>query len=648
MLVQEHWLFDCNLHRIKEISSCYTGCGKAVDTGDPILPVQMPRGYGGTAIMWKHDIDHLIHILPDGGNRIQCVELKGEKPLLLVSVYMPCRGLSENIEDFSDCLDQLSEIVAKYNGSHNIVLGGDMNEDMVLRDHTVRAQLLKSFVKDSLLDTKHTSQTYSNPAGVLVSTLDYIFYSKDLTEKVTQHKCLESLQTSVSDHLPVLCQMQYELDKVPKADTCVNLKPSSNVRWDKLDRELYKTKLSLAVQHVDTNIDTVGALNNSVMKLNETLDNCARSAAPSKEKRPRKAKLRTWTPAVQTAVVAKKKAFFEWKAAGRPDNKENQTVINKKKTTSLLRQVCRREVSNKLLEERQVVMDSRSSDTALFHKLINKQRGKLSSCINELHVGEDVFRNEQDILSGWHQHFAQLATPAEETSFDKDYNKLTEMEIREIRTLCRNVNDPESPTCISEKEVSSAIKSLNKGKSPDIYNICAEHLTYGADTVIPILTELLNKMWQLGTVPDSLKLGVLTPVFKRKGSNLDAKNYRGITVTPILSKVLESVLRERIKPIIAKNQNNLQRGFTEGSSPMNCSLILEESIRENKDNNLPTYIAFLDAKSAFDVVNHASLMRKLFHMGVDGQAWNLIDSIHTRAETMVKWGGQFSDKFPIL
>ena len=110
------------------------------------------------------------------------------------------------------------------------------------------------------------------------------------------------------------------------------------------------------------------------------------------------------------------------------------------------------------------------------------------------------------------------------------------MEIREIRTHCRNVNDPESPTCISEKEVSSAIKSLNKGTSPDIYNICAEHLMYGADTVIPILTELLNKMWQLGTVPDSVKLGVLTPVFKRKGSNLDAKNYRGITVTPILSK----------------------------------------------------------------------------------------------------------------
>ena len=136
-------------------------------------------------------------------------------------------------------------------------------------------------------------------------------------------------------------------------------------------------------------------------------------------------------------------------------------------------------------------------------------------------------------------------------------------------------------------------------------------------------------------------------MFKRKGSNLEAKNYRGITVTPILSKVLETVLRERIKPNIAKHQNNLQRGFTEGSSPMNCSLILEESIRKNRDKNLPIYVAFLDAKSTFDVVNHSSLLRKLFHMGIEGQVWNLIDSLHTNAETMVKLGGQFSDKFEI-
>ena len=60
LLLQEHWLFDCQLHRLNEISDLCVGRGKSVDTGDPILPVQMPRGYGGTAILWKKQIDHVI------------------------------------------------------------------------------------------------------------------------------------------------------------------------------------------------------------------------------------------------------------------------------------------------------------------------------------------------------------------------------------------------------------------------------------------------------------------------------------------------------------------------------------------------------------------------------------------------------------
>ena len=50
---------------------------------------------------------------------------------------------------------------------------------------------------------------------------------------------------------------------------------------------------------------------------------------------------------------------------------------------------------------------------------------------------------------------------------------------------------------------------------------------------------------------------------------------------------------------------------------MNCAPILEEYIRENKDQKKDNFIAFLDAKAAFDVVNHASLMRRLFHIGVE-------------------------------
>ena len=65
---------------------------------------------------------------------------------------------------------------------------------------------------------------------------------------------------------------------------------------------------------------------------------------------------------------------------------------------------------------------------------------------------------------------------------------------------------------------------------------------------------------------------------------------------------------------------------------MNTALILEEYIRDRQDSQMPAYIAFLDAKSAFDVVSHQSLMRKLFHIGVEGNLWSLISSLHQEAK----------------
>ena len=80
---------------------------------------------------------------------------------------------------------------------------------------------------------------------------------------------------------------------------------------------------------------------------------------------------------------------------------------------------------------------------------------------------------------------------------------------------------------------------------------------------------------------------------------------------------------------------------------MNCSLMLEEAIHEQRDKRKPLYIAFLNAKSSFDVVNHDSLLRKLYHSGIDGATWLLIQSLHDGGTTAVKWKGAVSYIFHI-
>ena len=151
----------------------------------------------------------------------------------------------------------------------------------------------------------------------------------------------------------------------------------------------------------------------------------------------------------------------------------------------------------------------------------------------------------------------------------------------------------------------------------------------------------------LAKLSSNLKVGVLTPAYKKKRVATEAKNYRGINILPTITKILGTVLRQKIRPMVENQQNNLQRGFTQNSSPMNCSLILEEVIREHKDKLLPLYIAFLDAKSAFDVVSHNSLMRKLFHLGLEGVEWSHVHSLHDGAESAIKWEGALSKRFEV-
>jgi hypothetical protein len=62
---------------------------KSEDDKNPIPSTQKPRGYGGTAIAWKKEINHLIDDnIEEGNERIVCIRIKVKPtPILIVSVY---------------------------------------------------------------------------------------------------------------------------------------------------------------------------------------------------------------------------------------------------------------------------------------------------------------------------------------------------------------------------------------------------------------------------------------------------------------------------------------------------------------------------------------------------------------------------------
>ena len=131
-LIQEHWLFESQLYHLGELHEHVIFAGKGVDRDDPLLPICMPRGYGGVAILWRKEIDHMIKAMDQGSERIQCIEIRENNDLNIpmLSVYLPAKGSKYHLVEYQETIDQMCELYQKYEGIHKIIIGGDINEDL--------------------------------------------------------------------------------------------------------------------------------------------------------------------------------------------------------------------------------------------------------------------------------------------------------------------------------------------------------------------------------------------------------------------------------------------------------------------------------------------------------------------------------------
>ena len=108
LCLQEHWLFDFETHFLNGLSNCHSYHSKSVDAGDPISPLQRPRGCGGVAIIWPSDWDSKVERCHDGGVHIVAITIKcNPRNLCVINTYMPTRG-TDSIKDYEDCLDHTS------------------------------------------------------------------------------------------------------------------------------------------------------------------------------------------------------------------------------------------------------------------------------------------------------------------------------------------------------------------------------------------------------------------------------------------------------------------------------------------------------------------------------------------------------------
>ncbi len=125
----------------------------------------------------------------------------------------------------------------------------------------------------------------------------------------------------------------------------------------------------------------------------------------------------------------------------------------------------------------------------------------------------------------------------------------------------------------------------------------AEHL------LVPCLQLLFNTAFNTGSVPQSWKTSLVTPIFK-KGDATDTANYRSIAVGEPLSRLYASILVQRLVHFTEQHdlRSRTQAGYRPEHSTVHQAFVLQHVIDKHRCLKAPLYLFFVDLKSAYDRV----------------------------------------------
>lgn len=196
----------------------------------------------------------------------------------------------------------------------------------------------------------------------------------------------------------------------------------------------------------------------------------------------------------------------------------------------------------------------------------------------------------------------------------------------------------------TREEVSQVIKKLKNTNSKDIYDITPTLIKHIEKSIITPLTYLINKSIEDGVFPNLLKRAKIVPVHKKDDINA-CKNYRPISILPVISKVHESIIKTRLVGFL--EQKNLitahQHGYRAGRNTITALTNVIRYITDAFDRKEYAQVALCDLSKAFDSVDHSILLGKLWRLGIRGNAYCLLSSYLKNREQMVTWNMRDSE-----
>ena len=197
---------------------------------------------------------------------------------------------------------------------------------------------------------------------------------------------------------------------------------------------------------------------------------------------------------------------------------------------------------------------------------------------------------------------------------------------------------------LTSEEFNEAFETLKKNKSPGHDDINSNTLIYNKKELKIPLMHICSLSLKTGVFPEQLKIAKITPVYK-KGEKSEFTNYRPISILPVISKLLERIMYNRIYKHITKNNllYTKQFGYQAKNSTSFAIIKLIDQIAKAFDENKFTLGIFIDLSKAFDTVDHSILLEKLKYYGIKHTAHQWLSNYLTNRKQYLSYNRPSTD-----
>jgi Reverse transcriptase (RNA-dependent DNA polymerase) len=188
---------------------------------------------------------------------------------------------------------------------------------------------------------------------------------------------------------------------------------------------------------------------------------------------------------------------------------------------------------------------------------------------------------------------------------------------------------------------------MANGKAGGLDELSIEHFKHAHPIIVCILKGLFNLFVSVGHIPCDFGASYTVPIpkYDSRSHILAVEDFRGISISPVISKIFELASQDRFASYFTTSDQ--QFGFKKNLSCKHAIYTVRSVVETFVGNRSTVNMCTLDLSKAFDRVNHFALFIKLMERHLPNTLLSILESWFALSTSCVRWNSRVSRVFTL-